>query len=68
MAALRGGDGQVVARAQVERIGRIKLRPVSVISVPRRRVAGAHRRLAQCVLQVSAQGQTVGLHVDAAGF
>ena len=69
MAALRGGDGQVVARAQVERIGRIKLRPRERdIGAAQAKVAGAHRRLAQCVLQVSAQGQTVGLHVDAAGF
>ena len=67
MAAFRGGDGQIVTRAQAERIGRIQFRPRERdIGAAQANVAGAHGRLAQRVLQVSAHGQTVCLHVNAA--
>ncbi len=67
MAAFRGGDGQIVTRAQAERIGRIQFRSGERdIGAAQANVAGAHGRLAQRVLQVSAHGQTVCLHVNAA--
>ncbi len=67
MAAFRGGDGQGHCARSGQSVSlRISFAPRKMM-VPLKNIAGAHRRLTQRILQVGAHGQTVCLHVNAAG-